>query len=379
MANIFVFAFDLTEASQVRRIKNLQTLGHDIQSAAFRRGNMNADFSPDWPNIDLGFVENEQLGKRLVSILRGVLRMTRHRDALKEADVIMARNFDLLIIAWMSRVLSGAWRVPLVYECLDIHGLLTKTGPVGAMMRWCERRLLARVKLLIVSSPGFITHYFRAIQGYQGPYSIIENKLWFDATPIARPKQRPQKADDVLTLGWVGSIRCGSSLRLLMEAADALPERIRIRVHGNVHRHALPAFDAEVAKHPNVICFGPYEYPTELAEVYANCDLVWAQDLWQRGANSDWLLPNRIYEASWFGCPSIAVADTETGRRVAAGHLGFTVADTKAKSLIDLLKGLDRGAITRVSDHLLATDGDEFMLRPNDLQTALISVLPANR
>jgi succinoglycan biosynthesis protein ExoL len=164
-----------------------------------------------------------------------------------------------------------------------------------------------------------------------------------------------------------------------MQAADHLPDQVAIRVYGNVHRHALPDFDAEIAKRRNVTYFGPYDYPKELAEVYAQCDLVWAQDLWQRGANSDWLLPNRIYEASWFGCPSIAVADTETGRRVAAGPLGFTVADTAPKSLIDLLDSLDRDAITQVSDHLLATDDFEFMLRPNDVQTALKPVLPAKR
>jgi hypothetical protein len=56
--------------------------------------------------------------------------------------------------------------------------------------------------------------------------------------------------------------------------------------------------------------------------------------------NSDWLLPNRIYEASYFGCPSIALAGTETGRRVAADGLGFTVEEPTAEALTELLRGL---------------------------------------
>ncbi len=377
MANIFVFAFDLTEASQIRRIKSLQMLGHDIRSAAFRRANMNADFVPDWPNIDLGFVENERYGKRIAGILRGIWRTMRHTNELRQADVIIARNFDLLVIAWIVRLLSGAGRVPLVYECLDIHGLFTKTGAIGAVMRWCERRLLARVQLLIVSSPGFITQYFDAIQAYRGPHRIIENKLWFDEEPSPRPDTRPDKATDAaLIIGWVGSIRCSPSLDLLMAAADHFDDRIAIHIHGNVHRHVLPDFDQQIEKRENVTYFGPYDYPSGLAEVYAGCDVVWAQDLWQRGANSDWLLPNRIYEASWFGCPSIAVADTETGRKVATNKLGFTVDQPLAAALIGLLEKLDQRAISEMSDGLLATSDIDFMLRPEDVQTALEPVLP---
>lgn len=339
---------------------------------------MNASFVPNWPNIDLGFVQNERYGKRIIGIFKGVWLVLRQRGDLRAADVIIARNFDLLVIAWLTRIMSGTGRVPLVYECLDIHGLFTKTGPVGAMMRWCERRLLARVQLLIVSSPGFITHYFSTIQGYRGRHAIIENKLWFDGNPIPRPTLRPSKdADAVLTIGWVGSIRCAPSLKILMDTADYFGDRIAIRIHGNIHHHALPDFDDQISRRENVSYFGPYDYPTGLASAYAQCDMVWAQDLWQQGANSDWLLPNRIYEASWFGCPSIAVADTETGRKVSADKLGFTVNERSADALVSLIEKLDQHMIAEVSDNLLATDSANFMLVADDVQAALRPVMPA--
>ncbi|PJI91460.1 succinoglycan biosynthesis protein ExoL [Yoonia maricola] len=377
MARVFVFAFDLTEASQIRRIKSLQMLEHDVQSAAFQRGNMNADFTPDWPNADLGFVANESYGKRVIGILRGIWRMMRQRHLLKDADVIIARNFDLLIIAWVTRMLSGKRRTPLVYECLDIHGLFTRTDIAGAIMRWCERRLLARVQLLIVSSPGFISQYFKAIQGYSGPYVVIENKLWFDGAPIPRPDTRTPNVP--LTIGWVGSIRCAPSLDLLLGVAHHFGDDIAIRIHGNVHRHVLPDFDAQIAQYANTTYYGSYDYPDGLAAVYAACDVVWAQDLWQRGANSDWLLPNRIYEASWFGCPSIAVGDTETGRKVAADGLGFTIDTPSVSALNALIAGLNSETIMTVGNRLLATDDTTFMLRPTDIEEALDQVLPQTR
>ncbi|MEO1139430.1 MAG: glycosyltransferase [Pseudomonadota bacterium] len=377
MVHIFVFAFDLTEASQIRRIKSLQKLDYHVQSAAFRRANMNADFVPDWQNTDLGFVANERYGNRLIGILRGIRRVMQDRTALRRADVIMARNLDLLVIAWVSRWLAGAGRVPLVYECLDIHKLFTTPGFAGSLMRWCERQLLARIQLLVVSSPGFITHYFKTMQDYRGPHRIIENKLWFDGKVCARPKVRSIKAADAaIHLGWVGSIRCAPSLRLLMAAADHFEGRINVRIHGNVHRHALPDFDEQILQRANVTYFGPYKYPTGLASVYADCDVVWAQDLWQRGANSDWLLPNRIYEASWFGCPSIAVEGTETGRKVAKDSLGFTVTEPSAGALIRCLEGMSKNAVAKVSNDLLAKDDTDFVLRPQDVKLALEPVLP---
>ena len=379
MTEIFVFAFDLTESSQIRRLKSFRTLGYRVRSASFRRENMNTAFVPDWPNIDLGLMQNERYGRRMIGILRGIYRVMKRRDALSEADVIIARNFDLLIIAWITRWMTGQSHVPLVYECLDIHGLFTRPDAVGAAMRWCERRLLARVQLLLVSSPGFMRHYFEAIQGYQGQYAILENKLWFDEDPIPRPPMRRSRSSDTpLTIGWVGSIRCAPSLNLLMETADHFGDRVAIEIHGNIHRHTLPDFDEQIDRRDNVSYFGPYEYPDGLAEVYGRCDLVWAQDLWQRGANSDWLLPNRIYEASWFGCPSIAVAGTETGNKVARNSLGFVVEEPSAKALISLLDGLDRGAVRAMSDSILSMEDTEFRLVPDAIRVALQPALSAS-
>ena len=318
MASIFVFGFDLGEAAQIRSIRSLLACGHTVRSATMRRRNMNLGFEPEWPNIHLYHVENEHFARRLVTTLAAIAKMARQRDAITGADVIVARNFDMLLIAWATRWLSGERATPLVYECLDIHGLFTRADAFGDLMRWWERRLLGRTDLVIVSSPAFIREYFHRVQDHRGPITLLENKLWFDGPPVPRPgAPRARELGEPLSVGWVGSIRCLPSFRVLLAAADAMGPDLRLRIFGNVHHHAVPSFQAEVARRDNVEYHGSYAYPHGLAAAYAACDLVWAQDLWQRGANSDWLLPNRIYEASWFGCPSVAVADTETGRRVA--------------------------------------------------------------
>lgn len=337
---------------------------------------MNESFESEWENVDLGRVDNQKLGKRVFKIAGAIIRMLRSPSSVKQADVIVARNFDLLVIAWVSMVLLGRRHVPLVYECLDIHSLFTRTDQIGRFMRWCERRLLSKINLLIVSSPGFLRSYFEPVQKYQGPVALIENKLWFEGDPLPRPKTPPKRpAKTPLRLGWVGSIRCAASLKILMETADRLGTDITLRIHGNIHRHALPDFDEEIEKLDNVDYLGPYQYPDGLAAVYADCDLVWAQDLWQRGGNSDWLLPNRIYEASWFGCPSIAVADTETGHRVAEDRLGFTISTPDTAALTALLRQLSFMEISQVSADILARDGESFCLTVQDIDRALLPVL----
>ncbi|MGB3315420.1 MAG: glycosyltransferase [Albidovulum sp.] len=376
MARIFIFAFDLGEASQLRRIRSLRALGHDLRIAGFRRGNQTAQAELEAGYVELGRVGNNRLARRALTLIAALWRFIRQGGGLRGVDVIIARNFDLLLLAWAVRVTCRGRSVRLVYECLDIHGIFTRRDRIGAAMRWAERRLLRRIDLLIISSPGFLSGYFEPIQAYDGPTALIENKMWFDGAVIPRPTQaRPVRSDRPLTLGWVGSIRCEPSLALLTATARHLGDRLQIRIHGNVHRHVLTDFDRRIAELGNVTYAGEYRYPEDLAAIYGGCDLVWSQDLWQRGANSDWLLPNRIYEASWFGCPSVAVADTETGRRVVKDGLGFVIERADTAALAHLLNSLDRSHIREVSQAVLDMDNRVFRLTSDDVAQAFATVL----
>ncbi|MEM9475133.1 MAG: glycosyltransferase [Pseudomonadota bacterium] len=380
MARIAAFAFDIAEAAQIRRIQSLRAIGHDVVSLSFRRANMNRELRPDWPDLPLGVTRNESYLRRLLDLARATLRGVRGRQILQGTDIWIARNFDLLVLAILLRRLTGRREVRLVYECLDIHGLFTRDDRVGRTMRWLERRALARVDLLIVSSPGFLREYFLPLQGFQGQSALIENKLWLGAGPDLRPKTaRRADPDHPLRLGWVGSLRCAASLKILAGVAETLGQGIEIAFHGNVHRHAVPDFDAILARHQNMRHFGPYAYPDDLAGIYGACDLVWAQDLWQRGANSDWLLPNRIYEASYFGCPSIALKGTETGTRVATDGLGFVVDAATPEALITVLTRLSRDENSAVADGLLQRPETAFRLMPDDLNRALAPVTAPER
>ena len=367
---IEVFGFDVAEISQIRRIRALAALGHQVHSFTMRRENMNKAFEPDWPNTHLFMTENENLQKRVAVVAKSIWKMRRYRKSLATADMIIARNLDMLAIACAARLIAGAPRTPIVYECLDINGALCRNDLKSRLMRAAERFLLRHVQLLVVSSPGFVREYFAPIQNYVGPTALWENKLAAGCHLPARPTQRPL-ADRPLRIGWVGTIRCAPSLHILADLADRLGPKVEIRIHGVVHRHALPDFDDVVAARPSMTFCGGYAYPDDLTRVYEDCDVVWAQDLWQRGNNSDWLLPNRIYEASWAGCPSIALADTETGRRIEADDLGWVIPSGDGRALAELLSTLSPSAIQAKGQALLDRPETDFVQSYEEIETVV--------
>ena len=361
MAEILFFAPDLSETAQLRRIRSFARAGHGVRSVSMRKGPVQVE----WPDLDLGQIANEQLGRRVRLALRGLVKLWTNRRHVAQAELIIARNIDMVLLALAARLMGGR-RVPVVYECLDIHGIFTGKGRKARAARLVERYALARVALLVVSSPGFIDHYFSPVQSYKGRWLLLENKLWFPGAALPRPEPVVQRAGP-LVLGWVGAIRCQPSLELLCAVAGQLGNALRIEVRGVIHEHALDDFGGRIACHPNIHYGGPYAYPDGLAGVYGACDLVWAQDLWQRGANSDWLLPNRIYEASWFGCPSIAVAGTQTAAKITADGLGYVVEQPTPEALAGLLKGLTRDQIGVVRQGLLARHDADFALREAEI------------
>ncbi|MEO1274798.1 MAG: hypothetical protein AAFV96_05195, partial [Pseudomonadota bacterium] len=173
-----------------------------------------------------------------------------------------------------------------------------------------------------------------------------------------------------------GALGCGrggggpATLDLLLEVADRLGARCELVLRGNVHRHQLPGFDAALRGRANVRYEGPYSYPDGLAWAYGGLDAVWAQDLWQRGGNSDWLLPNRLYEAGYFGCPTLAVAGTATARRVAETGAGIVVDAATPEAVIAALEH-HGGHLAALRDGLLARPDQDYQQDPSEIDALL--------
>ena len=357
------FGHNRKDAAIVRRALAFSKAGIEVTGVMYRRDDEPETPAPAWAKIDLGHVEHCQHAKRILIHLRAAWRILINRRRLRNTDMFYARNLDMLALSFLGLPIFSRTRPIVVYECLDVHDVLTQDNVKGAMLRWLERHALKRINLLVVSSPGFLRQYFQPYQNYRGPAYLFENKLYFENAPVPRPDPgsiRNNSAEH-LVIACVGILRCQRTLDLLKQLAAAEPNRVLIRLHGTISEFLIPDFHAQIQSLPNVLYVGSYQYPEGLASAYDGVHFVWAQELSWSGHNSDWLIPNRVYEGGYFGTLSLAVQGTETARLVAQRELGYVLQDAQPETLIHFVRTMDYDQVASKRRALLTRSSSEFV------------------
>ncbi|MEO1573817.1 MAG: glycosyl transferase, partial [Pseudomonadota bacterium] len=166
------------------------------------------------------------------------------------------------------------------------------------------------------------------------------------------------------------------TLDLLVGLAERFGERLRVRISGLVSYFLIPDFDERIAAHANIEFTGRYDWPVGLGEVYRAVDIVWAQELAWRGGNSDWLIPNRIYEASYFGVPSLAVRGTQTAQTIDERALGYVLTDAGVDTAAAFFETLSQETLASDRARLLERPDADFVLGDDDT-TALLAAVRA--
>ena len=315
---VAVVGHDASDAALGKRIGQMRAEGHEVRVASYERAGRESRLSGGF--VSLGTTADGAFGQRLAATGRAARQLSR-AGWLRGVQVCWARNLD----AGLAAVAGGAGGragPPLIYECLDVHDLLSGEGFAARAARTLEARVVRRAARIVVSAPAFEREHFALRYGRTG-LDLIENRL---ADPGPRPPS-PPRPDPPLTIGWFGILRCQRSLDLLLAACEAADGALRLVLRGRPAEVALPRFAAQVASCPHATFGGPYAAPDDLAAIYAGADLVWAGDWSQVGANSRWLLPNRLYEAGWHGVPVIAPDSTATAAWVRERGTGFVVPD----------------------------------------------------
>jgi hypothetical protein len=131
-------------------------------------------------------------------------------------------------------------------------------------------------------------------------------------------------------IGWFGMIRCRKSLDFLCDLAARRPDLLRLTIRGRPSYTEFADFDRQVAATAGVSFGGAYR-PAELGTLYDGVDFCWAIDFFEEDGNSQWLLPNRVYEGGAYGAVPIAVEGTETARWLKRYGIGMVL-----RSLDDL-------------------------------------------
>lgn len=336
------FGQDCTDTAVIRRISAFQAAGLDVVGFTFRRQKFNRDFVPTWENVALGETRDRHYLGRLLKIVRALVQVARHRRHIAEASFIYARNIDMAVCALVGKLLSRS-RAPLVYEVLDIQRAFFGDRPFARLLRWVERRVLRRTRLLVVSSPGFIRNYFLPLQSYQGRWFLLENKILGAQLRACSPG--PKKATARVAelrngrwvIGWFGTLRCVRSLEILCQIADKCPDKVLVYLRGFPTETGLEPFLKVINQRPNMVYDGEFFSPRDLPDMHGAIDFGWCFDFLDTGTNSNWLLPNRFYDCGYFNVPTLAPTDTWTGQCIATLGMGWTFKPPFAEDICRFL------------------------------------------
>ncbi|MBO9409724.1 hypothetical protein J7399_19975 [Shimia sp. R9_1] len=371
MSTIAFFGHNSNEPAVRRRARAFQSAGHEVIGFMPHRG---AKQNTVWPLVDLGETADNAYGQRLLSIFKGARIAAQHENELSTADVIYARNLDMLAAAARARS-KLSLNTPLIYECLDVHHRLTGTSAIARLLRGIEARLLKHCALVVISSPRFesehfAVHYPNAYRSFLLENLMIDGDNFPDRPPHNAPSSKPRQR---LRIGWFGNLRCRKSLELLLRLARNFPEDVDIVLRGYPAPGVFEDFEGEIRPYDNVSFGGRYKAPDDLSEMYADVDLVWAGDWYEEGANSLWLLPNRIYEGGYFATPALAPAGTETARWLEDHGSGILlnqpIEQALEKEILGLLK--DRAPIEKLRAQLLSLPRSTFVETPATMQSLL--------
>ena len=298
-----------------------------VELICFDRDSANHPVYSD-PNISyrsLGPMRGGVSLSRLLALARAAQVLWRAARRIDEVDsVLLVNTTELLLLAR----LCGLTRRPTVLDVTDIHPLQIAGSAAGRALRWLERKALKRVNLLVVSSPWFYWDYFIRWLNVTNPALLIENK-----TSIAC-KQQPSRRTPSNRIAWNGLLRCQVSAAVLLECLTLSPDSLQLSLHGGLER--LEAYGPKLLIQPNCTYTGPYE-PQALPSLLATASFDWAVDYADR-ENSEWLLPNRLYEAIAMGIPLIAVAGTATGAIVGRADIGIVLAECTAQAVQSALE-----------------------------------------
>lgn len=349
--HILYLAHDLDDTAIWRRAAMIRQGGASLRVAGFRRGTGSIVNSLDQGAADAAHVwgrtENGKLGKRVFTVLRAALSLVFGRQGTKSKtpDVILARNLEMLALAMLVRLRMR--QVAVVYEVLDVHRIMLGTSAKSRLIRWVERGLMRNCSLVLVSSEAFVRNYLVPVQGLTVPWRLVENKpLEFALSALGPVRQRPVEAEALpLRIGWFGILRCKWSLGCLDQITRAQPGRFAVTLRGKPALDAIPDFHAVVEANPDLVFKGPYRWPGDLEQIYTEVDLAWLIDRYDAGANSDWLLPNRLYEGALYGAVPVALDASEIGRRLRDAAIGVLVPKAEAVDVSQTLAALEWQAL----------------------------------
>lgn len=364
---------DLSDPAVARRVAMLQRGGADVVLAGFHRADEAPGEVGGTAPIALGRTHDARMVNRALMVARTSLAAGRLASRIGQVDAILSRNLEMLAIG--ARLARWHHALPLAYEVLDVHRLALAGGAKGRAVRTLEGRLARSAHVLLTSSPAFVREYFEPLSQVRLPVRLVENKVLEGTVPspaAARAAGPPWR------IGLFGALRCRRSIDLLAELAERQAGRVEVVVRGRPSPAVFTDLAGELERRRNIRYLGPYRNPDDLAAIYDDVHFVWSIDYYEAGANSEWLLPNRVYEGGLYGAVPIAARGTETARLLDGWGAGVCLEEPVEAPLNAMFAGLDQTRYAKEAGRIAAVPRTAFVATEAECRELVHAIVGGN-
>lgn len=384
---ILYFSPEYGNPNNERQILSLTTIGFEVSVTGFRRKSSFTTQSLDRIKniLPLGTAKDEAYAHRAWLLLQGLVKLFSNRAIVRSQDYFYAHHLDMAVLAVIIRRLSRS-HARIIYQTIDVRKVLQKQSIAGSVLRLVERIVLSKSDVLVVSSPGFIEHYFKPKQKYDGRWVVIENKLRgdiFSARPAAHKRKSSNESafnDGRWRIGWFGKLRM-TNFNLFCEVAKRLEDTTDFIVAGTAGGLDAGGIRAVLKPYRNITFKGEYAWPHDLFHLYQEIDFIWCLD--QRPVDGDgnptWLLPNRIYEGGYFSVPVLAYKWTQTAQMVEQYNLGWSFYEPLSEALITFVENIKESSYMDKVRHIANMPAKRFVDNGDDYVEMFLNIFSEKR
>jgi len=370
---------DCTHVDARKRTMALESAGVQLKGFFFRREKNNADYQPEWDNVELGVTADNNYLKRVPALLKGLKILVDHKKDLRAAKFIMARNFDMMFIGMLAKVLTGS-KAKLVYDVPDVQEFFFGSGAKGKVFRFLEKIILSQISLLVVTSPGFVRGYFEKFQNFKGKHFVWENKLLSEqmgemprSDKMDRHRANTSTTQSPWVVCWHGTLRCPKSMGILAETAKRMGSKVRFYLRGKQTIYP-ELFEKTFAGIENVDFGGEYRTPDDLEEIYGPAHFNWCADYFDPEGNSPLLLPNRVYQGGALGVVPLTIEGQESANYVGEHKLGHVLPEASADALVEFLEAANWDEYLKARQRNYDARDTLFLEDANDLKKLLEAI-----
>lgn len=312
---------------------------------AFKKNVENLTIVSYYRNDSISYENHYSLGKipqnkyllRFSKIIFDIPRLLKFLSNNPNIDVVYAWNFDIALLFIITKMFTKR-QYKFVYEVADIKSILLSNSIWGKILRKFEQFILSNTDYLCVTSEDYISNYFNKYYSYQSKIHILENKVYPKINYKFKNDEIRELPDKLKwKIGLVGIFRCNTSLHLLTNLAESLPNKVEIILAGKYEQHSEKAFK-KLACLDNINIIGEYQYPDDLLNIYSKIDIIWSADFSDPSDNSKWLLPNRIYEAGLFSVPQLCFSENKAiSNYIKSLNIGWVIAEANIENLLHFI------------------------------------------